>query len=341
MKKALSILLALMLLLTLCACGNDDPSTEPETNPSTENTTAETKDTTECTHAYTEAVTKEATCAEEGVKTFTCSKCGDSYTEAIEKMDHSYTEAITKEATCAEEGVKTYTCAGCGDSYTESIAKVAHSWKNATCTAPKTCTSCGATEGSAAGHKWKNATCTAPKTCTTCGATEGEKLAHSYTDGVCSGCGKVDLETYVVGLWFCKDDDDDDGDNSHLVGRSLKFATDGSLDSWGHVELLKVIDFYYDEFNQYQANCGEYSIMVGYGPEDIKNLYLIDGEYYALFYDYYASFGDYVVEGNTVIEKYTEFIWATQEEVTGQVVYTLTEDGNLVSPGGFTYVKAN
>ena len=30
-------------------------------------------------------------------------------------------------------------------------------------------------------HEWANATCTAPKTCTLCGETEGEKLEHSFT----------------------------------------------------------------------------------------------------------------------------------------------------------------
>lgn len=37
-------------------------------------------------------------------------------------ISHNYTSRITKAATCAETGVKTYTC-GCGDSYTETIAK--------------------------------------------------------------------------------------------------------------------------------------------------------------------------------------------------------------------------
>ena len=51
-----------------------------------------------------------------------------------------------------------------------------HEWVEATCTAPKTCKTCGATEGEALGHDWKEATTEAPKTCTRCGATEGEKL---------------------------------------------------------------------------------------------------------------------------------------------------------------------
>ena len=59
-----------------------------------------------------------------------------------------------------------------------------HTWDDATCTTPKTCTECGATEGKALGHTWQNATCTNPKTCAVCGATEGELLAHAWDDGI-------------------------------------------------------------------------------------------------------------------------------------------------------------
>ena len=39
-------------------------------------------------------------------------------------------------------------------------------------------------------HVWGNATCTAPKTCTTCGATEGEALGHSFGENdICTVCG--------------------------------------------------------------------------------------------------------------------------------------------------------
>ncbi len=81
------------------------------------------------------------------------------------------------------------TCTDCGA--TEGEAK--HEWTDATCTAPKTCTLCGATEGEAdpGKHEWTDATCTAPKTCTVCGTTEGEALGHDYgEDGICSVCGK-------------------------------------------------------------------------------------------------------------------------------------------------------
>ena len=41
-------------------------------------------------------------------------------------------------------------------------------------------------------HSWKDATCNAPKTCTKCNATEGSALSHSYENGSCSKCGEAD-----------------------------------------------------------------------------------------------------------------------------------------------------
>lgn len=146
MKKTISVLLVVVLLLSLCACGNDEQGkTEPSasTAPST----------TQCDHVYTDSVKKEATCTEEGIKSFACDKCNDTYTEAIEKLAHAYADA--------------------------------------TCTAPKTCTVCGATEGEAAGHNFADATCAAAKTCTVCGATDGQALGHSFAQGKCARCGEA------------------------------------------------------------------------------------------------------------------------------------------------------
>ena len=69
---------------------------------------------------------------------------------------HWYTSKTTREATCAKEGVQTFTCS-CGKSYTEAIAKKTyHDWVYATCTSPKKCKVCGKTEGSASGHSYNS-----------------------------------------------------------------------------------------------------------------------------------------------------------------------------------------
>jgi hypothetical protein len=45
-------------------------------------------------------------------------------------------------------------------------------------------------------HTYADATCTAPKTCTACGATEADALGHDYKEGKCARCGATD-ESYV------------------------------------------------------------------------------------------------------------------------------------------------
>ena len=139
-------------------------------------------------HDYTSQVTKEATCSEEGVRTYTCEGCGDSYTEVIEKTahtevidaaeaasctkdgktegshcsecgyvikaqqiipktEHTYEEEITKPSTCTEEGIKTLTCTVCGDEKTESIATIAHT-EVTDAAVSASCTRSGKTQGS-------------------------------------------------------------------------------------------------------------------------------------------------------------------------------------------------
>lgn len=102
--------------------------------------------------------------------------------------EHSFGEwVVTTEPTCTATGVKTKTCE-CGETETEEIAMIAHAWVDATCTSPKTCSACKATEGEALGHTWADATCTAPKTCSVCKLTEGENIDHSFDEGVCTMC---------------------------------------------------------------------------------------------------------------------------------------------------------
>ena len=103
-----------------------------------------------CTHSYSGKVTTAATCTTAGVKTYTCSLCGDSYTESIaatghtyvngtcsscgaeEGHTHSYTSVVTK-PTCTTAGYTTYTCS-CGDSYTgNATAATGHSYVNGVC----------------------------------------------------------------------------------------------------------------------------------------------------------------------------------------------------------------
>lgn len=80
-----------------------------------------------------------------------------------------------------------------------------HEWLEATCTEPKTCASCGETEGEALGHDWDEATCIKRKTCRRCGETDGGYGAHNWMPATCtepetcSLCGKHPLLSVALG----------------------------------------------------------------------------------------------------------------------------------------------
>jgi len=82
-------------------------------------------------HDYDEGVvTKAPSLTEEGVKTFTCSKCNDTYTENIARTEcteetHSFDEGtVTKAATRNVVGKMTYACEYCGAIKDEEIPKL-------------------------------------------------------------------------------------------------------------------------------------------------------------------------------------------------------------------------
>ena len=76
------------------------------------------------THSYKDVVTA-PTCTAKGYTTHTCS-CGDSYVDTyVDALGHSWDSGkVTKPATETEDGVKTYTCTRCGETKTESIPAV-------------------------------------------------------------------------------------------------------------------------------------------------------------------------------------------------------------------------
>ena len=135
-----------------------------------------------CNHSYNSGVVTAPTCTAQGYTTYTCTKCGSSYTaDYTEATGHSYSSAVTA-PTCTVDGYTTYTCGTCGYNYTDNVVPATgHTFADATCTAPKTC-ACGATEGEVLDHSYESVvtkpTCTADgyttHTCGVCG--------HAYTD---------------------------------------------------------------------------------------------------------------------------------------------------------------
>ena len=164
------------------------------------------------THSYTSQVTKEATCTEEGVKTFTCS-CSDSYTEQIPAAGHSYDAGVeTTPATCVADGVKTFTCSKCdadteGYTKTEKISKLGHKYDDGVVDPQPTCTEAGV----------KTYTCSRCADGTE-GHTKAETVAptgHDFQNGKCVNCDEVcpqqdengvfQIGTYEELLWFAEE----------------------------------------------------------------------------------------------------------------------------------------
>ena len=73
------------------------------------------------THSYKDVVTA-PTCTEKGYTTHTCA-CGDSYVDTyVDALGHAWDNGkVTKEPTETETGVKTFTCTRCGETKTETI----------------------------------------------------------------------------------------------------------------------------------------------------------------------------------------------------------------------------
>ena len=148
-------------------------------------------------HSYENKVTQKPTTTTVGIRTFTCSLCGDSYTEEISKLEeahrHSYTEKVTKEATCTEKGEKTFSCS-CKDSYTETIEALGHDVVNGACSR------CNYIEPSLPSHSHSYTTSTITATCIKAGATiytcscgdtyseELKALGHDMKNGDCTRC---------------------------------------------------------------------------------------------------------------------------------------------------------
>ena len=180
----------------------------------------------ECGEEETEAhtwdegvVTTEPTTTSEGVKTYTCTVCGATKTEPIEKLPSVHTHTfgdwtsvdennhkrvcacgeedieahtwndgvVTTPATHMAEGVKTYTCTVCGAIKTEPIAKLTgHTfgeWTKVDDTNHKRTCECGEEETEA--HTWDEGVVTTEPTTTS----EGVK---TYT---CTVCGATKTET--------------------------------------------------------------------------------------------------------------------------------------------------
>ncbi|MBR7009470.1 MAG: carbohydrate-binding domain-containing protein, partial [Oscillospiraceae bacterium] len=139
-------------------------------------------------HSYGSYVQTQApTCTVPGVRTATCSLCGDTQTQEIAPTGHSWSY-VTIAPTETLEGYDLYTCATCGGQYRTNFVdplngpnpcQNGHTWDAGVVTVQPTCTAAGETT----------------YTCTVCGEIQVQAspaaLGHDFneTTGVCNRCG--------------------------------------------------------------------------------------------------------------------------------------------------------
>ena len=121
-------------------------------------------------------VTTEPTCTEAGVRTYTCTVCGETLTETIPALGHNHQATVTP-PTCTQRGFTRYVCDRCGEGYTDDyVPALGHSYGDWVTTATPTCTEQGIQM----------------RLCTRCSAAETrnlDALGHNYVNGICSNCG--------------------------------------------------------------------------------------------------------------------------------------------------------
>ena len=149
-------------------------------------------------HSWNEGeITTAPTCENAGVKTYTCTVCNETKTEAIDATGHTSVEVSEKPATCTEAGHTAGTkCSVCDAilSGMEEIPATGHTEKTVV-GKPATCTETGLTDGiscsvcgtvikaqeeiPAKGHSWNEGEITTSPTCENAGV-------KTYTCTVCN-----------------------------------------------------------------------------------------------------------------------------------------------------------
>ena len=158
-------------------------------------------------HSWDEGkVTTAPTCKNAGVKTYTCTVCNETKTEAIDATGHTSVEVSEKPATCTEAGHKAgKKCSVCGETLSgmEEIPAKGHTEVIDPAVEP-TCTTPGKTEGKhcsvcnevlvaqtvipAKGHSWNKGEITTAPTCENAGV-------KTYT---CTVCNETKTETIAA-----------------------------------------------------------------------------------------------------------------------------------------------
>ena len=273
-------------------------------------------------------------CTSGGVRTYSCTKCGSSYTSTVSALGHSYDSGkVTKAATCTSTGVKTYTCTRCNGTKTETIAQTGHKSENISAKAA-TCTESGYTSGTkcsvcntllsgktavaALGHNYKSTHAAA--TCT-----DNERTVYT-----CSRCNNSYSED-IKGKSSWSAEQPPSGANNIETKTQYKFreklhrsGTVKNVDGW----TLYQTDENVSSWSAWQNSPASASVLNSYGKYDEQTRY-VEGESKTVYvyFHYCNSRGTYWA--NCVYESATKYHETTFDSpLTNRV-------GNSVGAGSY------
>ena len=191
------------------------------------------------------------TCTSSGVRTYTCTVCGETKKETIGISGHNYHSVVTAPS-CNAQGYTTHTCTNCGGSYVDSyVAATGHNYSKVvtppTCTAQgyttHTCSNCSSsyvdTYVKAAGHSWLEGVCSDCE----------EVCEHAvYDNRVCTVCGQAEpvKDYYLFGYingedYACESDYSNLGEYKFVDG---KLVVTFQCDSYVAVKSADNINWY-------------------------------------------------------------------------------------------------
>ena len=145
-----------------------------------------------------------------------------------DECTHQWGEwSTTINATCTEAGAQERKCSECGETERSTIDALGHDWNEATCTTPKTCKICSATEGTASAHAYTVETVKseALKSAATC-----TSAAVYYKSCSCGAISTNDADTFTSGSALEHIDANKDHACDHNCGENIGTCADANKD---------------------------------------------------------------------------------------------------------------
>ena len=271
-------------------------------------------------------VTKQPTCTEAGEKNFSCSRCGVTKTETVNKLPHTLEKHDAKAATCTETGnVEYWHCSVCG--------------KNFTSEASDTEITDLETEKNAKNHSgtavWTQTATTHEKKWNCCNAVVVANEPHEWENGKCSECGYACLhsggtatctEKAVCEICSQKYGDLAPHELTHIAAKAATTAEFGNTEYW-HCD---VCDKYFSDENSTNEIALADTVISKLAPKIIAGdgATVTQGEKKALSFTSDAAFDDFLrveVDGKTVNESsYTVKSGSTVVTLNADYVATLS-----------------